>query len=466
MSFWEFESVRLAMRARWVRPPPERPERPPMGASIDTRTLEPGQVFVALKGERVDGHDYLDQAAMAGASIAVVEDRGCAPDGCDGMAVALVPNGREALARLAGACRAASPTLKVVGVTGSNGKTTSVRLIHAALATELRGTASRKSFNNQLGVPLTLLNARPGDQFVVCEMGTSSPGEIAALAKLARPDVAVITSIGRAHLQELGSVEGVAREKASILEYAAENGLGVIPGGCDELERALAAIHPPRLVRVGEGEGADVRWGSVRSGKSGVSFEVNGRERFRVAMLGAHNAHNGAVAVAVARRFGLSDEAIRRGLASAPGVEGRLQRVTIETKRGAVVVIDDAYNANPDSMRAGLRTLAAVRMPAGGRRVAVLGDMLEMGEGSAAAHGEIARLVRSMRSIHAAVLVGGAMSAAAGGAGPKARAFASSAEGGAIAELVRPGDVVLIKGSRGVKLERVREAIERRFGGG
>ncbi|MEZ6318664.1 MAG: UDP-N-acetylmuramoyl-tripeptide--D-alanyl-D-alanine ligase [Phycisphaerales bacterium] len=439
MSFWEFESVRLAMRARWLRPPAERPERPPMGASIDTRTLEAGQVFFALRGERVDGHQYLGQAAAAGASIAVVEDRDCALEGAGGMAVALVADGREALTRLAGAFRAASPTLKVVGVTGSNGKTTTTRLIHAALGTELRGTASRKSFNNQLGLPLTLLGARPGDQFVVCEMGTSSPGEIAALARVARPDVAVITSIGRAHLQELGSVEGVAREKASILEYAAENGVGVIPAGCAELERAVAGIKTLRVVRVGPGEGADVRWGAVRSGKTGVSFEVNGRERFRVRLMGAHNAHNGAVAVAVARRFGLSDESIRRGLGSAAGVEGRLERVTIESKRGAVVVIDDAYNANPESMRAALAALIATRMPAGGRRVAVLGDRLEWGAGGAAAHAEIAEMVRSSRSIHAAVLVGAAMSRGGRGGGGEGAGVRVERGGGGDREDDPPG---------------------------
>ena len=437
-----------------------------MGASIDTRTLAPGQVFFALRGERTDGHAHVGAAGAAGASIAVVDDAARAADRPEELALMLVGDAREALGRMARAWREAAPNLRVVGVTGSNGKTTTVRLIDAVLRGSLRGSASVKSFNNDLGLPLTLLGARPGDQYVVCEMGTSGPGEIGRIAGMARPDVAVITMVGRAHVERLGSLEGVAAEKASILLHVREGGVGVVPAGCAVLERAMARMELPRLVRVGEDEAADLRVSGVRCSTRGVSFEVNGRARFSVGLMGAHNAHNGAMAVAVGRRFGLDDEAIARGLASAVGAEGRLAAATIRTPEGPVRVVNDAYNANPDSMAAALVTLASLKPGPGGRRVAILGDMLELGEASAGAHEEVAGRVRSSRSIHAAVLVGEAMSAAAGSAGAKAVAVGGLEGGEAerIAGMVRGGDVVLLKASRGMRLERVAEAIERRFG--
>ncbi|MEQ8769263.1 MAG: UDP-N-acetylmuramoyl-tripeptide--D-alanyl-D-alanine ligase [Phycisphaerales bacterium] len=464
MTFWTHESIRTAAGARWLAPPPERIENHPAGVSIDTRTLAAGQVFVALAGERVDGHAYLEHAREAGASMALVEREDAALP--DGLPVAVAPDGREALTRLARAYRAASPNLRVVGVTGSNGKTTTVRLIHAVLSGSRRGSASQKSYNNALGLPLTILNAGPSDQYVVCEMGMSTPGEIAALGRIAQPDVGVITSIGRAHLEALGSVEAIAREKASILEHVRGGGVGIVPAGVEVLERAIERIGSPRLLRVGTDDAADVRVTHVKTGARGVAFELNGRAAFEVPLLGAHNAHNGAVAVAVGWRFGLDDDAIRAGLANARPVAGRLERVTLGPRGAQIKVLNDSYNANPDSMLAAIGTLCEMKPGTGGRRVAILGDMLELGDDRESAHAEIARAVAGARGIHAAVLVGDAMRGAAGEAGGKATPgeLASDADADRIAAMVEPGDVVLIKASRGVRLERVAEALDRRFG--
>lgn len=463
MTFWTHDSIRTAAGGRWLAPPPERIAKHPAGVSIDTRSLAPGQIFVALAGERVDGHAFLDRARDAGASMAIVE-RENAPIP-DGLPAVLVGDGRDALSRLARVYRSESPNLRVVGVTGSNGKTTTTRLIHAVLSGARRGSASQKSYNNALGLPLTILNAGPSDQYVVCEMGMSTPGEIAALGRIAQPDVGVITSIGRAHLEGLGSIDAIACEKASILEHVRGGGLGIIPAGVEILERAIERIGSPRLVRVGAHDSADVRLTNVQTGARGLRFELNGRAAFEVPLLGAHNAHNAAVAVAVGRRFGLDDEEIRAGLAGVGPVSGRLERVTLGSRSASVRVLNDAYNANPDSMIAALETLCELKPGKGGRRVAIVGDMLELGNEARAAHAEVARAIASTRGIHAAVLVGDAMRGAADEAGRKATAceLASDADADEIAAKVEPGDVVLLKASRSVRLERVAEALDRRF---
>ncbi|MEO0631812.1 MAG: UDP-N-acetylmuramoyl-tripeptide--D-alanyl-D-alanine ligase, partial [Planctomycetota bacterium] len=259
------------------------------GVSIDTRELSPGQLFVALPGERTDGHDHLQQAADAGATIALVERDIEAPAG---MTLVKVDSCRTALARLASAYRATLRSTRVVGVTGSNGKTTTVRLLDHVLGSALRGSASRKSFNNELGLPLTILNAKPTDQYLVCEIGMSNPGEIQKLAAIARPDVGVITSIGRAHLEAFGTVAGIAKEKASLLFELAESGIGIVTADSDEIEPALPPGVP--MIRFGERDTADLRLTSIEPSREGVRFQLNDRAWFEVPLVGAHNAWNAA----------------------------------------------------------------------------------------------------------------------------------------------------------------------------
>lgn len=432
------------------------------GVSIDTRTIRPGQIFAAFKGERVDGHTYLHRAREAGCTLALIE-RGGAVEGLpEGMTLLEVESTRTALGQLARAYRKTLGSTRVIAVTGSNGKTTTVRLIDQVLGQHLRGTASVKSFNNDIGLPLTILAARPTDQYVVCEVGMSGPGEIAPLAQIASPDIGVITSIGRAHLEKFGSVREIAREKASLLQGLAPGGLAVVTGDAPELEEFLLPGSP--IVRFGVSEHADLRLMGIEADERGVRFETNGGQRYELGLLGAHNAHNAAAAICVARRLGLSEAQIAGALAGARGAEMRLDRRSI----AGIEVINDAYNANPDSVLAAVRAFGGLTA-GGGRRVLVLGEMLELGEEAPGLHEEVGRAVagsiRRGEGPDFVVLVGDLARfaqdpiAAELGTGsvvlePK------TGDGRSIAGKLFPGDRVLIKGSRSVGLERVVQAME------
>lgn len=454
--FWTHESVRAGVAGVWLA----RPDGGPAlggGAAIDTRELAPGEVFFALRGDRTDGHRFLAEAKRAGAGMAVIDDEAGAGELPQGLPVARVPDARAALARLASAYRQTLGPVRVVAVTGSNGKTTTVRMIDACLSAGLRGRCSRRSFNNDLGVPLTLLAVRPGDQYLVCEVGMNAPGEIEALSRIVRPHVAVITSVGRAHLERLGSIEAIAAEKASLAAHLEPGGLVVMPADSEHLRPYRERFE--RVVTFGRSPEADLRLGGVGHGPAGVSFTINGREAFSAPVWGEHNALNAAASIAVAMRLGLDAPTIRRGLEALAPAEMRL---AVE-RLGAVTLINDAYNANPDSALAALRTLAAIAPP-GARRVAVLGDMLELGEASERAHAEVAETLARERLADAAALVGalaGAGFERLRRAGVEVEAFpdASPPNAERIAAMVRPGDAVLLKASRGVRLERVAEAI-------
>ncbi len=433
--------------------------KPIHGVSIDTRELAPGQLFVALPGERTDGHDHLHAAADAGAPLALVEREVGAPAG---MTLVRVDSCRSAIARLAKAYRGTLRSTRVVGVTGSNGKTTTVRLLDHVLGSALRGSASRKSFNNDLGLPITILNARPTDNYLVCEIGMSNPGEIRRLAAIARPDVGVITSIGRAHLEAFGTVAGIAREKASLLFELADSGVAVVTADSDELGPALPPGVP--MIRFGERESADLRLTAIEPSSEGVRFQLNDRAWFEVPLVGAHNAWNAAATVAVARRLGLTDERIAAALATAAGAEMRLDRRTV----AGIAVVNDAYNANPDSMAAAIATFAGLARGAD-RRVVILGDMLELGAASPREHraiGEaLARSIEAGDGPDLVVLVGPAMAAAADPLRnllpPNMLCLEPEAgEGRSIAKRLAPGDAVLLKGSRAMGLERVVAALQ------
>ncbi|MEO1583329.1 MAG: UDP-N-acetylmuramoyl-tripeptide--D-alanyl-D-alanine ligase [Planctomycetota bacterium] len=448
---------------------------PASGASIDTRELAAGQLFVALAGERTDGHEHLQAASDAGASIALVErdvepplipsdppdSSGASRD--ISMAIVRVESCRRALAALASAYRDTLRSTRVIAVTGSNGKTTTVRLIDAVLSTAMGGSASRKSFNNELGLPLTILNAAPTDGYLVCEVGMSTPGEIRGLASVVRPDIGVITSIGRAHLEAFGTTEAIAVEKASLLQELAGGGLGIVNADHEELTPALPADID--LVRFGKDSSADVRVTSVIPTAAGIRFMIGDASAFEVPLHGVHNATNAAAAIAVARRMGLDDATIAGGLRGASPPPMRFEARQI----GSVEIINDAYNANPDSMLASLAAFALRSAPAG-RRVVVLGDMLELGAAAEHEHrliGEaIARSVESGTGPDAAVLVGPMMAFAAhavrGALGSDAVTTAGeTGDGSGIASLLAPGDAVLLKGSRGIGLERVAAALGR-----
>ncbi|MEM7628925.1 MAG: UDP-N-acetylmuramoyl-tripeptide--D-alanyl-D-alanine ligase [Planctomycetota bacterium] len=438
-------------------------DRPFVGVAIDTREIGPGQVFVALRGERTDGHAFLQAAHDAGAGAALIDDRAATVPA--GMRTIVVDDALDALARASGAYRAhlRECGTRVIGVTGSNGKTSTVRLLHAGLrACGFDGTHARKSFNNSIGVPVTVLSARPTDDYLLCEIGTNAPGEIEALTRIVVPDIAAITSIGRAHMEKLGSVAGVAREKSRILVHAHPGGVGVIPAGVGVLERAIEDAHTPRLVRVGVPGDArpDVLINDVRVDASGVSFRALGVSA-SLPVPAAHMAQNAGVALAIARELGADLQRAAAGLAQAEGEPGRLSAREIGVRGGAATLIDDAYNANPDSVLAALETLAAWSLGSGARRrVAVLGDMFELGEHEAGAHDEV--LARALAVADVLIGVGERMASAIERAGqPAIQTCADAAAAGELLSAVaRPGDVILLKASRGMGLERVGGAFD------
>jgi UDP-N-acetylmuramoyl-tripeptide--D-alanyl-D-alanine ligase len=401
------------------------------------------------------------------------------------VAIVLVDNTVLALNRLAAAYRAGEYSggmrAKVIAVGGSNGKTTTKRIIHALLAEKFAkgdgggsgggggGHVSPKSFNNNIGMPLTLLEVSPSHEYVVLEIGTNAPGEIAALGEVCRPDIAVIASIGLEHLEKLGDLEGVAREEASVAPFVAEGGTLVLPADAPELLKAVKT-KVQRILIGQEGQGAkhtglpaDLVLTGVRESLHGTMFSINGRGQFRVPLLGEHNAMNALMAIAVARRMGVSDEQIAAGLMKVTAAEGRFEPLKIAMDGGDLRVIHDAYNANPSSMEAALKTFMGLeRTERTGRKVAVLGDMLELGASSQAMHRSIGEIVARL-GFDLFVAIGPNMRYAADAAamgGVTTRSFSGTAAARKeIGGLLESGDSILLKGSRGMALETLLEAL-------
>ena len=492
MTFWTSDNLRAACAGTWLlRPPPigSTAERPITGLSTDSRFLSPGQAFLALRGERFDGHHYLADAVAAGSPLLVVDTATVAEplmrQARDaGIGIVRVGDTGKALMRLAGAYRRTLEKTKVIGVVGSNGKTTTTRLINAVLGSSLRGTASAKSFNNAIGVPLTILSASPSDQYLICEIGSNAPGEVAPLADVVEPDIAVITSIGREHLEGFGTLQGVAREEASILQFLRPGGFAVVTADTPAqapLTEYLKSLS--NVVTFGACRNADLRASDVShvvastsgEGTFGLRFRINERMECSLPMIGGHNASNALAAFAVGRRFGLDPERIIAALGAAGGPPMRLQPVVIPSGAGRepIRIINDAYNANPDSMLAALETLLQVASSApasAGRVVVVLGDMMELGAAAEASHREIAERVREMHTIDLVALVGEQMDrwarpvlVAPGNVRPVAsEPVAEERALDRLASLIRPGDLVLLKGSRRIMLERLVEALRAR----
>jgi UDP-N-acetylmuramoyl-tripeptide--D-alanyl-D-alanine ligase len=414
------------------------------GVSIDTRSIGRGQVFFAFEGEQVDGHRYLLSAQEAGAAACVVTHADRVPEGVR-IPVLVVGDPLDALTKLADAWRDRIGA-RVIAVTGSNGKTTSCRLMHGICSAAGKTYASPKSFNNALGVPITILNTPIDADYLVAEVGMSTPGEIAARTRTLRPDVAIITSIGRAHLEGLGSVENIAKEKSELILSAPQHARGVIPAGIGVLDAALAE-DPHDIERLGDAFRVD------RVDERGGSFMM-GSDAFSIPIPGIYNAANAALCVLAARALGIDDVTIRSGLAHATPPAMRFERVEIATHAAPIVVINDAYNANPDSMRAALSTFIAIETPA--RKVAVLGEMLELGPVSPAEHQSLADHALGSASIDRVILIGDAFCGVTL-ADARGQVIADRSDDAIarVASEIEPGDTVLIKGSRGVKLERL-----------
>jgi len=423
--------------------------------STDSRSVEPEDLFLALKGDRFDGHDYIAQACKAGAA-AVLVDRPVRAQ----CAVIEVEDTRAALGRLAARYRR-DYHLPVIGVAGSNGKTTTKELLASILRRHLAAVWSEASFNNDIGVPLTLLRIENFHRAAVLELGTNHPGELAPLVEMAAPNLGIITAIGREHLEFFGDLEGVAREEGMLGELLPAGGKLFLYGD-SQWSKPIAARSAASVCTVGWESGNDWRAEDVRMLPDGVVFNSVGPVpgEFRLRLLGRHQVTNALLALAVASELGVPVETARAGLAGCRPPQRRLQLCEI----GGVRVLDDAYNANADSVNAALEVLSG--LPCEGRRIAVIGPMAELGGDTFAAHEEAGREAAA-QGIDVLLAVGaeaGATVDAARAAGlENAVALAdNSAAGEALRECAQPGDVVLLKGSRAARLEEVGNYLKNR----
>ncbi|MCI6487654.1 MAG: UDP-N-acetylmuramoyl-tripeptide--D-alanyl-D-alanine ligase, partial [Clostridiales bacterium] len=346
---------------------------------IDSRAVSAGDFFVAYKGERVDGHDYISAAFDRGAVCCLAQR---VPEG-ETRPVILVPDVQTALEQICAEYRR-DLRLPVIGITGSVGKTSAKEMISAVLSQRLNVLKTDKNLNNQIGVPMTISRIRPEHQAAVVEMGISGFGEMSVLARIARPDMAVFTLIGHAHLEFLHDLDGVLRAKTEMLDFMADDA-PVLINGDDEKLRGLQCRQ--KKISFGLGENCDIRAENIRLGESGETFcdIVYGERRIPVEIraYGRHMIYAALEGAAVGLLMGLSDGEIVRGVASFETV-GRRAAVC---DTGFITLIDDSYNANPDSVKCGIDSL--MKMP--GRHVCILGDMLELGEGSGEMHFDVGR---------------------------------------------------------------------------
>jgi len=433
------------------------------GVSTDTRAILPGSAFLALRGERFDGHDFLAEAARAGAACAVVaEDRAAAAP--PGLPLLAVPDTLQALGGMARFHRLRF-AIPVVGITGSNGKTTTREMIAAILARRGPVLKTEGNLNNEVGVPLTLLRLGPEHTAAVIEMGMSHRGEIARLTAMAEPRVGVVTNAFAAHLAGLGTVDGVADAKGELYKGLPPD--GIVVANADDarmLQRARKSGRSVLTFAVGRDREADVAVLDVLSqGQDGITFLLGiGTKEVRVelSLVGEHNAANAAAAAAAALALGCSDREIVSGLA---GVEPVGRRLRVERLASGVLLVDDCYNANPASMTAALRTLR--QLAGAGRAVAALGDMLELGPAEVELHQDLGRDAAAAglallatfgprtRFTHEAAL--------AAGLAPSSAFHTEDLQAltAFVRERLLPGDALLVKGSRGMKLERLVEAL-------
>ena len=422
------------------------------GVTTDSRTLQAGDLFVALPGERFNGHDYIEQAAQRGAVAAMVSEKSTVS-----VSLLRVADCYAALGQLAAAWRTQF-TLPIIAITGSNGKTT-VKEMLAAILREHAGSsavlATRGNLNNNIGMPLTLLRLRESHRYAVIEMGMNHRGEISYLTRLARPQVALINNAQAAHLEGLGSVEAVARAKAEIFEGVTATGWSLINADDTHLTNLPTSILKGHILRFGLDSPADVtaRYELRVDGSDMQLSTPKGSFAVALKVPGMHNVRNALAAIAATIALDIPAAAISAGLATFTGVAGRLQRK--QGARGAMF-IDDTYNANPESVRAAIAVLAATT----GKKVLVLGDMGELGAQAPGLHGEVGFYAKQARIDHLLTL--GKFSAnTAQSFGEGAQHFERIEE--LLAELenlLAPDVTVLVKGSRFMQMERITKSFE------
>lgn len=421
--------------------------------AIDSQQAGPGSLFVPQIGQRVDAHDYITSALEHGAVAAVVSRSPISPTGLK--AWVAVPDTRRALQDIARYHRLRF-SLPLITVTGSVGKTSTKDMIAEALASRWQVAKTAGNMNSQVGLPLSLLTLDDGDQAGVFELGMSEFGEIAELSLIARPDIAVITNIGISHIEQLGSQENILREKLSVNAGMGADGIMVLKGDDPFLARQRGQL-PQKTVFYGMADWCDYRAEEIVSDRSGVSFVLvcaSGRQPVSLPVPGRHNVYNALAALAAADLCGIDLAAAAGALANFQGEKMRLQIVDC----GGIHIIDDTYNASPDSMRAALAVLADLK-PAG-RRIAVLADMFELGALSRQSHYDLGKAAAEL-DIDLLLTVGEratdiADGAIAAGGSTRVERFPCNNEAIArLQQLLTPGDAVLVKGSRGMHTEEI-----------
>ncbi|MBO9604963.1 MAG: UDP-N-acetylmuramoyl-tripeptide--D-alanyl-D-alanine ligase [Paenibacillaceae bacterium] len=431
------------------------------GVSTDTRTLRAGNLFVPLVGERYDGHDYVAGAFAKGAAAALwQEDRPNAPAG---VPLILVRDTLAALQQLARSYRS-ELGVRIVGVTGSNGKTTTKDMIASILETTYKVHKTKGNLNNHIGLPLTLLQLAEDTEMAVIEMGMSGRGEIELLTKLARPETAIVTNIGESHLMQLGSRQAIAEAKTEILSGLTIGGLFIYNGDEPLLEAALAAAERPEsmlTLRFGAGEDNDLYPTAMIQDESGTFFQTNlpDSPNYYIPLLGRHNVINALAAIAAGKYMGVTSADIARGLRSFEATSMRIEKLAAAS---GATILNDAYNASPTSMRAAVALLNELR--GYHRKIVVLGDMLELGPDEARFHREIGELIdpAEVQEVYVYGTLGRQIGEAALTRYPASRVHVFADKARLIAQLretVGAGDVVLVKASRGMKLEEVVQAL-------
>lgn len=461
---WTTEALVRAMGGSLVG----KPAATVADLSIDTRTLEPGEAYVAIKGHAHDGHAFVQAALDKGASVAVVSEdwAQAAPPG----AYIVVADPLKALEK-AGIVARARTAAKILAVTGSIGKTSTKEALAHVLSREGRTHAPPKSFNNHIGVPLTLARMPAGSQFGVFEIGMNHAGEITPLTRMVRPDIAIITNVEAVHIENLGSIEAIADAKAEIFAGVEHGGAAVLPRDnrfYERLARAARAAGIETIVTFGEHEEADVRLLRVvlSANCSTVSARIMGTDvTYKIGSPGRHLATNSLAVLAAAKLAGADMAVAALALGETRAVAGRGERSQRRLTSGSFTLLDESYNANPVSLRAALAVLGTTPKGPEGRRIAVLGDMLELGTEGAALHAAVAEPID--KAGIDLVFCSGPLMENLWKALPSHRRGAYAATASELEPMVmralKAGDVVMVKGSRGSRMAPLVETLKAKF---
>jgi|AntRauTorcE11897_2_1112592.scaffolds.fasta_scaffold00188_23 UDP-N-acetylmuramoyl-tripeptide--D-alanyl-D-alanine ligase len=439
------------------------------GVSIDTRTLKQGDLFVALKGDTGDGHEYIEQAFAAGASAALVQEGTVDFDGSADHAIIQVKDTLQALEQLAHAARERSQALRI-GITGSAGKTGTKEMLGIVLTEFGKTHTSVKSYNNHWGVPLTLTRMPEDTVYGIFEMGMNHAGEIHKLTDMVRPDIAIITTILPAHIEHFATEQDIARAKAEIVDSMTQDSMLILPIDNPHYLTMYKAGEKAGLKKIysfGDDEGADARITDLKlsAGESKVTANIMGdKVKFRLSIPGKHIALNALAVLLATKLAGLDVNHAAKTLTKAEPIEGRGQCsiITIDPDEPPVTLIDESYNANPEAMKAAFKVLELYEPKAEGRRIAVLGDMMELGPSGPKMHADLANPLLIAKAD--LVFTCGPQMEALHNTLPEpwrgGHTQDSFALCDAVTEAVKPGDVILVKGSLGSKMAYVVEALQ------